>query len=70
MEENQGLHLKQEEGRDRDIVRQLRREIDDYKRRCSDQSTELNELRRDRDQLQLDKNDTLIHHAKELETER
>ena len=69
-EENHSLQLRVEEQRDRDTVRQVRRDLEEYKKRCSDQNTELNELRRERDALKLDKNDLIIKQAKELEDER
>eukprot|EP00347_Sterkiella_histriomuscorum_P013840 403363164 len=69
-EENQSLQLKLEEQRDRETIRQVRRELDEYKKKCSDQSLELNELRKDRESLKLERNELIIKQAKELEDER
>lgn len=59
-----------DEQRDRDTVRQVRRELEEYKKRYSDMSIEVNELRKERDALKIDKNDSIIKHAKDLEDER
>ena len=48
----------------------MRRDLDEFKKRYSDASLEVNELRKDRDALKLEKNDILIKHAKEIEEER
>ena len=69
-EENQSLQLKLEEQRDRDTIRQVRRDLEEYKKKYSDLCLELNELRREKDALKLEKNDTIIKHAKEVEDER
>jgi len=59
-----------EEQRDKDTVRQVRRDLEEFKKRCNDLQCEVNELRKDRDSLKLDKNDLIIKHAKEVEDER
>ncbi|CDW73834.1 UNKNOWN [Stylonychia lemnae] len=69
-EENQSLQIKLEEQRDRETIRQIRRELDEFRKRASDQSLEINELRKERDALKLERNDMIIKQAKELEDER
>jgi hypothetical protein len=69
-EENHSLQLRVEESRDRDTLRQLRRELEEYKKRASDSALDAQELRKERDSLKLEKNDMLIKHAKEMEDER
>jgi t-SNARE complex subunit (syntaxin) len=59
-----------EEQRDRELVRQVRRDLDEYKKRTSDLQIEVAELRRERDNLKLERNDLIISHAKEMEDER
>ena len=61
---------KVDDRRDRELIRQLRRELDDHKRRTSEMLTENTELRRERDVLKLDKNEQLIQFTKDLEEER
>ena len=70
VEENRGLLLRLEEGRDRDMVRQMRREVEEWKKRASDAGIENNELRKERDALKLDRNDIIIRQAKDMEEER
>jgi predicted nucleic acid-binding Zn-ribbon protein len=69
-DENHSLQLRVEEQRDRDQLRQTRRDLEEFKKRYSDCSLEMNELRKERDSLKLERNDTLIKHAKEVEDER
>ncbi len=66
MIENQTLQTKVDDRRDRELVRQLRRELDDHKRRNTDLLTEVNDLRRERDNLKLEKNELFVSHAKDL----
>ena len=56
--ENQALLSKAEDRRDRDLVRQLRRELDDSKRRCTELTSEATELRRERDALKLERSES------------
>jgi hypothetical protein len=69
-EENHSLQLRVEEQRDRDTVRQVRRDLEEYKKRYSDCNIEVCELRKERDALKLEKNDLIIKQAKEIEDER
>lgn len=48
----------------------MRRDLEEYKKKASDLSIELNEFRKERDSLKLEKNEMFIKHAKELEDER
>lgn len=56
--------------RDRELVRQLRRELDEHKRRSGDLLTEASELRRERDALKLSQNEAMVAHAREVESEK
>lgn len=47
--ENQTLQTKLDDKRDREVIRQLRRDLDDYKRRSNDLLSETSELRKERD---------------------
>lgn len=62
--------MRVEDQRDRDTVRQVRRDLEEVKKRYSDSTSEANELRKERDVLKLEKNDMIIKQAKELEDER
>jgi hypothetical protein len=68
--ENQALLSKAEDRRDRDLVRQLRRELDDSKRRCTELTSEATELRRERDALKLERSESQVKFARELEDAR
>jgi len=68
--ENQTLTTKLDDKRDREVIRQLRRDLDDYKRRSNDLLSETSDLRKERDQVKVEKNDMMISHARELEDER
>jgi hypothetical protein len=68
--ENQALLAKAEDRRDRDLIRQLRRETEEHKRRVTDLLTEVSDLRKERDLLKLDKGDSQVKHARELEEAR
>jgi predicted nucleic acid-binding Zn-ribbon protein len=68
--ENQALLSKAEDRRDRDLVRQLRRELDDSKRRCTELTSEATELRRERDALKLERSESHVKFARELEDAR
>ena len=52
------------------MIRKLRRELDEQKRRLQESTVEVSELRRDRDQLKMEKNDLIVKQAKEIEEER
>jgi F0F1-type ATP synthase membrane subunit b/b' len=48
-EQNHALHLRVDDSKDKDLVRQLRRDLEEHKRRCLESNTEANEFRRERD---------------------
>jgi hypothetical protein len=48
----------------------VRRDLEEYKKKYSDANLENNELRRDRDAIKLEKNESIIKHSKEIEDER
>ena len=48
-EENHSLQLRVEDQRDRDVVRQVRRDLEEVKKRYSDANLENNEMRKERD---------------------
>jgi chromosome segregation ATPase len=48
----------------------VRRDLEEFKKRYSDATIEVNELRKERDALKLEKNDMIIKQAKEIEEER
>lgn len=48
----------------------MRRDIDDLKRRLCESQQEALDLRKERDQFKIDKNELLIRNAKEVEEER
>lgn len=68
--ENQALLSKAEDRRDRDLVRQLRREGEESKRRVTELLGEVQEIRRERDLLKQEKGELLVKHSRELEEVR
>jgi hypothetical protein len=60
--ENQALLAKSEDCRDRDMIRQLRCDVEEKKRRCTEMLSEVADLRKDRDMIKLDKGDLQIKH--------
>jgi len=67
MIENQALQSKSDDKRDRELIRQLRRDLDEQKRRSTQLQSETNELRRERDLLKLEKNEQFIQFTREIE---
>jgi FtsZ-binding cell division protein ZapB len=65
--ENQALLAKAEDRRDRDLIRQLRRDVDENKRRCTELLSEAADLRKDRDSVKLERGDLQIKHQREME---
>jgi F0F1-type ATP synthase membrane subunit b/b' len=51
-------------------VRKLRRDLDEAKRRLSENNTAFAEVCKERDQAKMERNDEFIKHARELESER
>ena len=69
--DNHKLQMRIEDaGKHREQQRQLRRDVDDLKRRLSEAQSEGLDLRKQRDQLKIDKNELLIKNAKDVEEER
>lgn len=62
--------MRVEDQKDRDLVRQLRRDLEEQKRRNGEAFAETNELRKERDDAKMQRNDLLVAHAKEVEDER
>lgn len=52
------------------MIRKLRRDMEEVKRRLSDSQMDCSEARKERDQIKLERNEQIIKHAKELEEER
>jgi hypothetical protein len=59
-----------DEARDQELVRKLRRDLDEAKRRLSEKDTSYAEVCKERDNAKMERNDEFIKHAKELESER
>ena len=64
---NQALQSKADDKRDRELIRQLRRDLDEQKRRSTQSLAETNDLRRERDQLKLEKNEQFIQFTRDIE---
>lgn len=67
MLENQALQAKADDRRDRDMIKQLRRDLDEAKRRAHDYGQESNEMRRERDTVKMEKNEQFMQYSKDLE---
>jgi chromosome segregation ATPase len=52
------------------MLRQIRRELEEYKRRSQEMLSEATELRRERDAVKLDKNEQFVTLSRDLEEER
>jgi chromosome segregation ATPase len=65
--ENQTLHQKCDDRRDRDLIKQLRRDLEEAKRRAQEANQECNTVRRERDSLKVDKNDQFIAFNRQIE---
>jgi hypothetical protein len=70
MLENQALQSRADDKRDRELIRQLRRDLDENKRRITELLTECSDLRRERDLAKMEKNELQIQYTKEIEEER
>jgi len=69
MLENQSLIVRADDSRDWDLIRELRRELDENKWRQSDLIAESNEMRREWDNAWTEISDLKVDHARELESE-
>lgn len=65
--ENQALQTKLDDRRDRELIKQLRRDLDEARRKAQDLTSEASELRRDRDSLRLEKNEQYLEQQKSIE---
>jgi hypothetical protein len=61
------LQQRADDKRDRDLIRQLRRDLDESKRRAQDILQEANQIRRERDTLKLEKNEQFLENQRERE---
>lgn len=68
--ENQTLQQRADDKRDRDLIRQLRRDLDESKRRAQDILQEANQIRRERDTLKLEKNEQFLENQREREEQK
>ena len=66
MMENQTLQSRIDDSREKDVIRNLRRELEESRRRMNDYQSEANDARKDRDSLKLEKNDLIISNSREL----
>lgn len=67
MIENQALQSRADDKRDRELIRQLRRDLDEQKRKVNQLQAENQEVRRDRDLVKHEKNEQFVHLTRELE---
>ena len=65
--ENNALQQRADDKKDRDIIKQLRRDLEEAKRRAADAVSESNTVRRERDTLRVEKNDQLMHFIRDIE---
>lgn len=70
MIENQALQTKADDKRDRELIRQMRRDFDDSKRRITELLGENSEFRRERDDIKVEKNEMFLQFTKSLEDEK
>lgn len=70
MKENQKLLSQIELSKDRDLLRQARRDLEEAKRRMEEYQKECTELRKERDSIKDEKNDIIITHNRDIEYER
>ncbi|CAK90421.1 unnamed protein product (macronuclear) [Paramecium tetraurelia] len=59
-----------EDNKDRDTIRRLRKDLEEYKLKFSATDTENEELRNERDKIREEKNDIMIKFARQLDSER
>lgn len=68
--ENQALQSKADDKKDRELIRQLRRDLEEQKRRAMELNSEATELRRERDAVKLEKNEQFVQFTRDIEEER
>ncbi|CAD8186555.1 unnamed protein product [Paramecium pentaurelia] len=59
-----------EDNKDRDTIRRLRKDLEEYKLKFNITDTENEELKNERDKIREEKNDIMIKFARQLDTER
>ena len=64
------MQSRADDKRDRELIRQLRRDLDENKRRITELLTDSSELRRERDTVKMERNELMIQFTKDLEEER
>ncbi len=64
------MTAKAEDRRDRDLIRTLRRDLDEHKRRCTDLLGEVADIRKERDLLKMEKGEDHVRHARDMEDAR
>lgn len=67
MSEVQVLNEHLDDEKDKELIRTVKREAEEYKRKALELQRELGELRRQRDDLKLEKNTISIDHTKQIE---
>lgn len=70
MLENQALQSRADDKKDRELIRQLRRDLDENKRRTTELLGEVSDLRRERDLVKMEKNELMMQYQRDLEEER
>lgn len=65
--ENQALQSKADDKRDRELIRQLRRDLDESKRKVNSLQAENQDVRRERDVIKHEKNEQFVHLTTEVE---
>ena len=64
------MQSKCDDKKDRELIRQIRRELDETKRRAADLHSETTELRRERDLFKMEKSEQFVQFTRDLEEER
>ncbi|CAK87391.1 unnamed protein product (macronuclear) [Paramecium tetraurelia] len=59
-----------EDSKDRDLIRRLRKDLDEYKLKFNNADTENVELRNERDKIREEKNEIMIKFARQIDQER
>ncbi len=70
MSELQAMHERADDTKDKEIIRTLKREVEEYKRKSMDSVREAAELRKQRDELKLEKSTAAIEQARQFEQVR
>ena len=70
LKENEKLQTHIENSKEKELLRQSRRDLEESKRRLEELQKECNDLRKDRDKLKDEKNDMVINFNREVEDER